>query len=95
MAYEVRILQRAHDFIKGLTKLDQKRIYDEIGLLQTHPRPRGSIKLRGYEAYRLRVGDYRIIYTIRDRQLLVVVVAAGNRRDIYQILQRLGLTLIP
>ncbi|MGD0691683.1 MAG: type II toxin-antitoxin system RelE/ParE family toxin [Acidimicrobiales bacterium] len=48
------------------------------------PRPPASRPLRGRDGYRLRVGDYRIIYTINDRVLLIVVVTVGHRRDVYQ-----------
>ncbi len=56
MTYEVRVLRRAHDFIKGLAKLEQQRIYHEIDTLQANPRPRGTIKIHGSEAYRLKGG---------------------------------------
>ena len=54
------------------------------GLAQ-NPRPPGSLKMHGGDdLYRIRVGDYRIIYEIRDAILLVVVVKIGDRRDIYR-----------
>lgn len=48
------------------------------------PRPPGSEKMSGRNAYKIRVGDYRIIYTIQDKILLVTVIDAGHRRDIYR-----------
>jgi mRNA interferase RelE/StbE len=54
-----------------------------IGLLADDPRPPASRPLRGRPGYRVRVGDYRIIYTIADDVLLIVVVALGHRRDVY------------
>lgn len=95
MSYDILILRRAQDYIKGLAAGEQKRIYEVIETLHDTPRPRGSIKLHGTDAYRLRVGDFRIIYVIREQKLLVVVIVVGNRRDIYQILQRIDLDTIP
>ena len=53
-------------------------------LLQDDPRPPGSVKLSGQEHYRVRQGDYRIIYQIEDGQLLVIVVKIRHRRDVYR-----------
>ena len=53
--------------------------------LEAEPRPPGSLKMKGdADIYRVRVGDYRVIYEIRDAILLVVVVKIGDRRDIYR-----------
>jgi len=53
--------------------------------LAENPRPNGSVKLAGPEPlYRIRVGDYRIIYDIRESELLILVVAIGHRREIYR-----------
>ncbi len=52
--------------------------------LGSDPRPTGVTKLRGQEAYRIRIGDYRVVYVIRDSELLVVVIRTGHRSDIYQ-----------
>jgi mRNA interferase RelE/StbE len=53
-------------------------------MLAQDPRPPASRPLRGRPGYRLRVGDYRIIYTIDDGVLLIVVIAIGHRRDVYE-----------
>ncbi|MHC4552478.1 MAG: type II toxin-antitoxin system RelE family toxin [Planctomycetota bacterium] len=53
--------------------------------MEANPRPHGCKRLKGKQAlYRVRTGDYRIIYTLNDNQLLVLVVKIGNRRDVYQ-----------
>ncbi len=73
--------------LRELRKIDrsaQPRIQGAITLLAQDPRPPASRPLRGREGYRLRVGDYRIIYTINDGVLLIVVVAIGHRRDVHQ-----------
>ena len=83
-AYRIELRPAA---VRSLRKLDggiAKRIQGAIALLATDPRPPNSRKLRGRDAYRVRVGDYRIIYTIQDDVLLVVVVLLGHRRDIYE-----------
>jgi mRNA interferase RelE/StbE len=51
--------------------------------LEINPRPFGYIKLKGRDAYRIRVGNYRIIYEIEDKILKVTVIDSGNRKDIY------------
>ena len=71
---------------RALRKLDpaiRLRIQGAIALLADDPRPPASRPLRGRPGYRVRVGDYRIIYTIADDVLLIVVVALGHRREDY------------
>ncbi len=60
------------------------RIRDAILRLERNPRPQGCKKLKGGDAYRLRVGTYRVLYTIDDRQHVVEVFAVGHRRDVYR-----------
>ncbi len=72
---------------RALRKLDPqvaRRVHAAIALLAEDPRPPASRPLRGRPAWRVRVGDYRIIYMIEDDVLLIVVVALGHRRDIYE-----------
>ena len=72
---------------RALRKLDpavRPRIQGAIGLLADDPRPPASRPLRGRPSYRVRVGDYRIIYTIEDAALVVVVVALGHRTGVYE-----------
>lgn len=62
-----------------------RRIGQAIDGLETDPHPPGSKKLTGEDdLYRLRVGDYRVIYQVENRQLFVLVVSIGHRRDIYR-----------
>lgn len=73
--------------LRELRKVDlstQPRIQGAIALLALDPRPPSSRQLRGRDGYRLRVGDYRIIYTIDDGVLLIVVIAIGHRREVYR-----------
>lgn len=73
---------------RQLRKLDpqaRRRIIAVLELLRTEPRPAGAKKLVGGEGeWRVRTGDYRIVYEIHDTILLVLVVAVGHRRDIYR-----------
>jgi mRNA interferase RelE/StbE len=84
-AYSVQIDGRAVKEIAKLAKDIQRRILVRIESLATNPRPNGVDKLEGNdELYRVRVGDYRIIYQIRDRELIVLIVRVGHRREVYR-----------
>ena len=64
---------------------NRPRIVDAIQTLATDPRPRACKKLAGREAaYRLRVGDYRIVYTVNDREIIVEIIKIGHRREVYR-----------
>lgn len=72
---------------KQIIKLDKKLIpviKTAIAELSDNPRPFGYKKLKGEEAYRIRVGDYRIIYEIDDNIILITVVSVGHRKDVYK-----------
>jgi len=72
--------------VRALRKLDppiQRRVQGAIALLADDPRPPAARALQGRPGMRVRVGDYRIIYTVADDVLLVVVVTLGHRRDVY------------
>ena len=71
---------------RALRKLDPpvgRRLQGAIALLAEDPRPPNARPLKGRPGLRVRVGDYRIIYTVEDDVLLIVVVALGHRRDVY------------
>jgi len=83
-AYRVELRPAA---AKALRKLDPKvrgRIRGAIALLAQDPRPPAARALQDRPGWRVRVGDYRIIYTVQDDILLVVVVTLGHRREIYE-----------
>jgi mRNA interferase RelE/StbE len=67
-------------------KRDRQRIVERIQGLKTDPRPPGSQKLSGKERYRIRQGQYRIVYSIEKDELVVYVVKIGNRKDVYRAL---------
>ncbi|MFO7900271.1 MAG: type II toxin-antitoxin system RelE/ParE family toxin [Planctomycetota bacterium] len=60
------------------------RVSEAVLKLEKAPRRRGTKKLRGRDAYRLRVGDYRVIYTVDDDARRVTIVGVGHRRDVYR-----------
>lgn len=85
MTYQVEIAPAAKRLIKKLTPTLQLAIVKRLEELSLEPRPTGVVKLEGSDSlYRVRLGDYRIIYEIQDTQLLVVVVKVGHRSDVYR-----------
>ena len=85
MSYKVEILRGALKQLKKIPSELQERIKIKIDDLATEPRPNGVKKLKGKEnAYRIRVGDYRVIYDIFDELLVVSVVEVGHRKNIYK-----------
>ncbi len=82
--YSISILPSAEKQIKKLPVIINVKIITAIQNLSHTPRPTGSKKLKGVKAYRIRVGDYRVVYEIYDQSLKIIVIAAGNRRDIYK-----------
>lgn len=85
MTYRVEVTPAA---LRQLRKLDppaRRRVQAAIELLADQPRPSGAKKLGGGEGeWRVRTGDYRIVYEVHDNVLLVLVVAVGHRREIYE-----------
>ena len=66
-------------------RAQRRRIVARIGALAANPRPAGSQKLAGSElAFRIRQGDFRIVYEIDDRERRIVVVKIGHRREVYR-----------
>lgn len=70
--------------LDAIPKGDLQRIIERIGRLADDPRPVGCEKLSGQEKYRVRQGNYRIIYSIQDNELTVWVVKVGHRREVYR-----------
>lgn len=84
MAYTISVDRLAAKFIRSLSDaVLMRRIRSAIDLLAENPRHAGAVKLPGEDnLYRVRVGDYRIIYRIQDAQLIVLVVQIGPRREV-------------
>jgi len=85
LVYKVQIKKKVLKYLSTLRDKDTKRIFSAIESLASDPRPSGHKKLSGEEdAYRIRVGSYRVIYEIKDDILMVYVVKAGARGDVYK-----------
>jgi len=84
--YSVRIKITARKELENIgTKADRRKLIRRILSLADNPRPRGSMKLSGRDRYRLRQGNYRILYTVEDSVLVVQVIKIGHRKDVYRL----------
>ena len=83
-SYSLFIKPSAAKEIEAVPKPDRGRIVAKIMSLSSDPRPPGCEKLSGHDQYRIRQGNYRILYEIHDLKLIVVVVKVGHRRDVYR-----------
>lgn len=85
MSYSIRFDSRTRKTLERLPDDLHGRILRKLESLQQDPRPFGVEKLTGPEdLYRVRVGDWRIVYAIRDRELIVIVIRIGHRREVYR-----------
>ena len=82
--YRVELRPAAAKALRQLDPTVRGRIHGAIALLAQDPRPPGARALQGRPGLRVRVGDHRILYTVQDDVLLVVVVTPGHRREIYE-----------
>jgi mRNA interferase RelE/StbE len=82
--YRVAINKRAVKALEKINEPNYSKIKTAILNLGNNPRPSGFKKLRGRDAYRIRVADYRIIYEILDEILLIDVIELGHRKNIYK-----------
>jgi len=82
--YTVRVKDSAERELRRLPKQDARRIGKRLQGLASDPRPSGSVRLTGEDAYRVRQGDYRMVYTIDDRNRLVEVTRIRHRREVYR-----------
>lgn len=85
MAYRVELTPAAERYLRGLDRPVLRRIDAKIRALAEDPRPNGVEKLTGDDGiFRVRVGDYRILYTIEDAELVILVVRIRHRREVYR-----------
>ena len=82
--FEVIFKRSVAKDLRQIPKKDVAKILKRIEALRAEPRPPGVEKLSGQEKYRIRQGVYRILYEIRNNELIVVVVKIGHRRDVYR-----------
>jgi mRNA interferase RelE/StbE len=83
-SYKIHIKRTAERELREIPKKDLQRITKKIGALSSDPRPTGCEKLSGQERYRLRQGNYRIVYSIDDESQMVMIVKIGHRREVYR-----------
>lgn len=85
MSYRVEFAKQAIKQLNALPMREKQQLESKIDALAAEPRPAGVKKLQGQEnLYRIRAGNYRVVYSIQDQKLLVVVVKVGHRREIYR-----------
>jgi mRNA interferase RelE/StbE len=84
VSYSLSVLRRAQKELAQIPHGDYERVVEAIGDLTDNPRPVGCRKLAAREGWRIRVGDFRVIYEIDDGQRSVTVLHVGNRRDVYR-----------
>jgi mRNA interferase RelE/StbE len=84
MSHAVSILRRAQRELEDLPQDVYRRVSVALRNLAGEPQPSGCRKLSGRDAWRIRVGDYRVIYEVDDRAKTVLVVHIGHRRDVYR-----------
>jgi mRNA interferase RelE/StbE len=82
--YEVLVERQAMKQLAKIPPPYYKNIADAIDNLKLNPRPNGYKKLKGRESFRIRVANYRIIYTIKDDVLLILVLTIAHRKDVYE-----------
>ena len=84
MPYSVLLKRSAEKELNALDQTLRQRIVQTLLRLENDPRPRGAKKLTDREAYRLRIGDYRALYTVDDGNRIVRIIAVGHRSDVYR-----------
>jgi len=82
--YEIFFKESVWKELMKIPKNDLKKVFSQVEELGNDPRPMGCEKLTGLEVYRIRQGNYRIVYSIQDNELTVWVVKVGNRKDVYR-----------
>jgi mRNA interferase RelE/StbE len=84
-SYEIEISRTPEKLLKKLAEEDQLRVARAVLALAGQPRPRGARKLTGYDdVFRIRVGRFRVLYTVSDTQFVILVLKIGHRKDVYR-----------
>ena len=84
MSYSLLILRRAQKELSNLPEDVYKKIKQAILKLSKNSRPYGCKKLKGREGWRIRVGNYRVVYEINDKDKSIIILHVGHRKDIYK-----------
>jgi mRNA interferase RelE/StbE len=84
-SYSVELTRTAEKQLRRIAKRDRSRLVEAMHGLADRPRHRGGRKLQGYDdVYRIRMGQYRIVYEILEDRVIVIVLKVGHRKDIYK-----------
>jgi mRNA interferase RelE/StbE len=84
VTYSVQFVPSARRAIDSIPKQDRIRIAQKIDALASNPFPPGSKKLADVEAYRIRVGNYRVIYEVARKKLIILALRIAHRKDVYR-----------
>ena len=85
MRYEILLKPSAEKGLDGIPQQDCRRVVDALEELRANPRPAGVVKLAGAEGlWRIRVGNYRVVYEIHDDRLVILVLRVAHRKDVYR-----------
>ena len=82
--YRLLVKPSAAKELEAIPKRDRKRIATRVQALASDPRPPSCEKLSGQEKYRIRQGDYRVLYSVNDNEAVVVIVKIAHRREVYR-----------
>jgi mRNA interferase RelE/StbE len=85
MRYSIKIRRTAQSSLARISQPYQNRIIEAIKALEIEPRPVGCKKLSGREAWRIRAGDYRVIYEIQEPEHVIIVVVVGHRSQVFKV----------
>jgi mRNA interferase RelE/StbE len=84
-SYEIEITATAEKQLRRLTRSDQQRVAKAVIALAGDPRPRGARKLTGWDdVYRIRVGRFRVLYSVTRKRLVILILKIGHRREAYR-----------
>jgi mRNA interferase RelE/StbE len=83
-SYKLLIKPSAVKELEALPTKDRRRLVARLQRLSGEPRPPGSEKLSGRDLYRIRQGNYRVLYSVHDQELIILVIKVGHRREVYR-----------
>ena len=85
MPYSIEVTRTAEKQLKKLSRNDQRRVIEAVVALANDPYPNGVRKLTGYnDVFRIRVGRFRVIYSVSRKKLVVIILKVGHRKDVYR-----------
>ncbi len=82
--YKIEVKKSAEKELRKIPKKELIKIIDQIGSLADNPHPPGSKKLTNQEKYRIRIGNYRVLYNVEDEILTIFIIKVGHRKEIYR-----------